>query len=84
MMYPPDQSELVEYQLKGGPGGRNYIGPPGSAGGGQKDQEIVSFDGRVMLLRAVDADVASRYGTGVYVRCTPTAGSVAQGGKTKQ
>jgi hypothetical protein len=44
----------------------------------------MSFDGRVMILRAVDADVATRYGTGVYVRCAPAAGSVAQGGKNKQ
>jgi hypothetical protein len=84
MMYPPDQSELVEYRLKGGQGGKNYIGPAGEPGGGQKDQEIVSFDGRVMTLRAVDPDVASRYGTGVYVRCAPAAGSVAQGAKGKK
>jgi hypothetical protein len=84
MMYPPDQSELVEYRLKGGPGGKNYIGPAGDPGGGQKDQEIVSFDGRVMTLRAIDPDVATRYGTGVYVRCAPAAGSVAQGAKSKQ
>jgi hypothetical protein len=84
MMYPPDQSELVEYYLKGSRAGKNYIGPPGEPGGGQKDQEIVSFDGRVMVLRAIDADIASRYGTGVYVRCAPAAGSVAQGGKRKQ
>src|SRR6516225_13394 len=84
MMYPPDQSELVEYRLKGATGGKNYIGPAGDPGGGQKDQEIVSFDGRVMTLRAVDPDVATRYGTGVYVRCAPAAGNVAQGAKSKQ
>ena len=66
MMYPPDQSELVEYRLKGSQGGKNYIGPAGEP---EKDQEILSFDGRVMLLRSVDPDVATRYGTGVYVRC---------------
>jgi len=84
MMYPPDQSELVELRLKGSPAGKNYIGPAGEPGGGQHDQEIMSFDGRVMVLRAVDADVATRYGTGIYVRCAPAAGSVAQGGKNKQ
>jgi hypothetical protein len=84
MMYPPDQSELVELRLKGNTAGKNYIGPAGQPGGSQRDQEIMSFDGRVMILRAVDADVATRYGTGVYVRCAPAAGSVAQGGKNKQ
>src|SRR5206468_7706112 len=68
MMYLADQSQLQELRLKGGPGGRNYIGPPGEAGGPQ-DREITSFDGRVMILTFTDAEVAGRYGTGVYVRC---------------
>ena len=81
MMYPPDQTELVEYRLKGGQGGKNYIGPAGER---EKDQEILSFDGRVMLLRAVDPDVATRYGTGMSVRCAPLAGSVAQRKKAEK
>jgi len=72
MMYLADQSQLQELRLKGGPGGKNYIGPPGEAGGPQ-DREIVSFDGRVMILRFTDPEVAGRYGTGVYVRCAPRA-----------
>jgi hypothetical protein len=72
MMYPPDQSQMQEFWLKGGPGGKNYIGPHG-AGGANDDREIVSFDGRVMVLRYVDPEVAGRYGTGVYVRCAPKA-----------
>jgi hypothetical protein len=44
------------------------------------DREIVSFDGRVMLLRFTDPEIAGRYGTGVYVRCAPSAGGVAQRG----
>ena len=39
---------------------------------------MVSFDGRVMLLRYIDPEIAGRYGTGVYVRCAPSAGGVAQ------
>jgi hypothetical protein len=70
MMYLADQSELQELRLKGSPSGRNYIGPPGEAGGPQ-DREVVSFDGRVMVLRFTDPEVAGRYGTGVYVRCGP-------------
>ena len=81
MMYQPDQTELSELRLKGGPGGKNFIGPAGEPGGGTRDQEIVAFDGRVMILRAVDPEVSGRYGTGVYVRCAPAAGGVAQKGK---
>jgi hypothetical protein len=72
MMYPPDQAQMREFWLKGGPQGKNYIGPHGE-GGVAEDREVVSLDGRVMVLRYVDADVASRYGTGIYVRCAPRA-----------
>ena len=40
-------------------------GPPAI----QQDREVVTFDGRVLVLRWMDPEVASRYGTGVYVRC---------------
>jgi len=70
MMYLADSAQLQELRLKGSPSGKNYVGPPGPAGGPQ-DREIVSFDGRVMLLRWMSPEVASRYGTGVYVRCGP-------------
>jgi hypothetical protein len=72
MMYPPDQSQMQEFWLKGSPGGKNFIGPHGDAGG-TDDREIMSFDGRVMVLRFVDTEVAGRFGTGVYVRCAPRA-----------
>lgn len=74
VMHLADQSEPQELQLKGLAGGKTFIGPEGEAGG-QQDREIVSFDGRVMILRWVDTEVAARYGTAVYVRCegTPAA-----------
>jgi hypothetical protein len=68
MMYLADSAELQELVPKGSPSGKNYIGPPGDAGGPQ-DREIVSFDGRTMVLRWMDPEVAGRYGVGVYVRC---------------
>ncbi len=68
MMYLADSAQLQELQLKGSPSGKNYIGPPGPPGSMQ-DREIVSFDGRAMILRWMDPEVANRYGTGVYVRC---------------
>lgn len=70
MMYLADTPQLQELMLKGSPGGRNYIGPPGPAGGMQ-DREVVSFDGRTMILRWVNPEVQGRYGTGVFVRCAP-------------
>jgi hypothetical protein len=72
MMHLADQTQATELRLKGGPGGKNYIGPPG-ASGLPEDREIVSFNGRVMIARFVDPDVAGRFGTQVYVRCAARA-----------
>lgn len=68
MMYLADSAQLQELRLKGSQSGKNYIGPPGPAGG-TEDREIVSLDGRTMVLRWMDPEVAGRYGIGVYVRC---------------
>ena len=70
MMYLADSAQLHELHLKGSQSGINYIGPPGPAGGLQ-DRQIVSFDGRTMILRWMNPEVAGRYGVGVYVRCGP-------------
>jgi hypothetical protein len=70
MMYLADSAQLHELVLKGSTDGKNYIGPPGPAGGMQ-DREVVSFDGRTMVLRWLDPEVAGRYGIGVYFRCAP-------------
>jgi len=78
LMYLADQSELQELRLKGSQNGQNYIGPAGEPAGGPQDREIVSFDGRIMVLRFVNPEINGRYGTGVYVRCAPAAGGVAQ------
>jgi len=72
MMYLADSSELQELRLKGSTSGRDYIGPAGRTPGAQ-DREIVSFDGRVMILKYVDSEVDGRYGTGIFVRCAPRA-----------
>jgi hypothetical protein len=72
MMYLADSSQLQELRLKGSQSGKDYIGPAGDTPGMQ-DREIVSFDGRVLLLKFVDPEVDGRYGTGIYVRCAPRA-----------
>jgi hypothetical protein len=70
LMYLADSAQLNELYLKGSPSGKNYVGPPGPAGGPQ-DREIVAFDGRTMVLRWTNPEVGNRYGTSVYVRCGP-------------
>ncbi len=70
MMYLADNAQLQELELKGSESGQNYVGPPGPPGG-MEDRQIVSFDGRTMVLKWMDPEVAGRYGTGVYVRCAP-------------
>jgi hypothetical protein len=72
IMHLADQATPQELDLKGSPGGKNYIGPAGPAGG-EQDREVLSFDGRVMITRFIDKDAATRYGTMVYVRCGPKA-----------
>jgi hypothetical protein len=68
MMYLADSAQLQELRLKGSQSGKNYVGPPGPAGGPQ-DREVVAFNGRSMVLRWMDSEISGRYGTGVYVRC---------------
>src|SRR5262245_34630649 len=72
MMYIADSTQLQELRLKGTQAGKDYIGPAGQTPGPQ-DREIVSFDGRVLVLKYVDPEVDGRYGTGIFVRCAPRA-----------
>jgi hypothetical protein len=72
MMYLADSSQLQELRLKGSTAGKDYIGPAGRTPG-KDDREILSFDGRVMILKYVDPEVDGRYGTGIFVRCAPRA-----------
>jgi hypothetical protein len=69
MMHLPDQKQPSELKLKGAQGGKNFIGLPEEPVGTGSDREIMSFDGRVLVMRYVDPDAANRYGNQVYVRC---------------
>jgi len=71
MMHLADQATPTELRLKGAQGGKTFIGPADDPPGGQQDREVVSFDGRVLVLRWMDTEVQGRYGTMVYVRCGP-------------
>ena len=70
MMHLADQAKAEELRLKGAPGNKTYIGPEGEPAGAQ-DREVIAFDGRVLILRWMDSEVQGRYGTMVYVRCSP-------------
>src|SRR5262245_42226414 len=69
MMHLYDNPRIQELAIKAASGGLNYIGPSSEPAAGPSDREIVSFDGRVLVLRWLDPEVASRYGTMIYVRC---------------
>ena len=71
MMHLADQPQPEELRLKGAPGGKTYVGPAGDSPGSAQDREVLSFDGRILILRWMDSEVQSRYGTMVYVRCGP-------------
>jgi hypothetical protein len=83
IMHLADQSQPTELILKGGPDGKNYIGKPDEPAGGASDREIVSFDGRVLVTKFVDQEVAGRYGTSVYVRCAAAGTAAPKGTKKK-
>lgn len=67
IMHLADEKEPEELFLKTS-GGKTYLGPAGPAPMAE-DREIVSMDGRIMIMRFMDADVVKRYGTSIYVRC---------------
>jgi hypothetical protein len=63
-----DNPQMQDMNLKGSVQGKTYVGP-GAEPAGMDDREIASFDGRVMILKWVDPEVAGRYGNMVLVRC---------------
>ncbi len=72
MMLTHDSPAIVEVQIKANQEGKTFIGP-GAEPGGPDDRQVVSYDGRVLVLKWVDPEVAGRYGTAVLVRCAPKA-----------
>jgi hypothetical protein len=68
MMLNHDSPNIVEHMIKASADGKTYIGP-GPDAGGADDRELISFDGRVLVLKWVDPEVAGRYGFMVLVRC---------------
>jgi hypothetical protein len=65
-----DNPSVQEMTIKASDDGKTFVGP-GAEAGSVDDREVVSFDGRVLVLKWVDPEVAGRYGTMVLVRCGP-------------
>jgi hypothetical protein len=68
MMLGHDNPQIQEMNLKGSVQGKTYVGP-GPDPAGADDREVVSFDGKTLILKWVDPEVAGRYGNMVLVRC---------------
>jgi hypothetical protein len=68
MMHVADDPTPHELTLKGGPGGKTYLGfegPPGD----EQDREILSMSDNIFVARFVSPEINARYGTLIYVRC---------------
>jgi hypothetical protein len=78
LMHLADASQLQELVLKAGSDGKVYLGPPGPAPD-RLDRELIAFDGRMLVLRWIEPEVANRYGTMVFIRC----GAPGTAGKRK-
>ena len=76
-----DSPAVQDMTIKASMEGRTFVGPGPEAGGGD-DREVVSFDGRVLVLKWVDPEVGSRYGTMVLVRC-PAPGTAPQAARKR-
>ena len=72
LMLTHDSPNIVEVKIKANQEGKTFIGP-GPEPGGADDREVISYNGRALILRWVDPEVAGRYGTQLLVRCAPTA-----------
>ena len=83
MMHLADQATPSELALKGAPGGKTYVGPKDEPPGSNDDREVVSFDGRILILKWMDPEVQGRYGTMVYVRCAPEGAKATKHAKPK-
>ncbi|WP_245431181.1 hypothetical protein [Rhodoplanes roseus] len=73
-----DSPQVQDMLVKGSAEGKTYIGPNPQSGD-PDDREVVSFDGRVLVMRWVDPEVAGRYGTMVLVRCGAEGTTASRG-----
>jgi hypothetical protein len=83
LMLGHDNPQVQEMSLKGSVEGKTYVGP-GDQPAGMDDREVVSFDGKVLILKWVDPEVAGRYGNMVLVRCEGKTHTAANRAKSAE
>jgi hypothetical protein len=83
MMLGHDNPQKVDMTLKGSVEGKTYVGP-GADPAGADDREVVTFDGRVLILKWVDPEIAGRYGNMVLVRCGAEGSAPARTARAKK
>jgi hypothetical protein len=83
LMLGHDSPQVQDMILKGSVEGKTYLGP-GADPAGADDREVVSFDGRVLILKWIDPEIAGRYGTMVLVRCGAEGTTPARTARAKR
>ena len=83
MMLGHDNPAVQDMAIKGSYDNKTYIGP-GPTPAAADDREVVSFDGRVLILKWVDPEVAGRYGISVLVRCGAEGTTPARTARAKR
>jgi hypothetical protein len=73
MMHVADDTTIHELTLKGGPGGKTYLGFAGPPGDDQ-DREILASNDKMFVARYVNPETNARYGTFIYTRCNSARG----------
>lgn len=68
IMHVADDATPHELTLKGGPDGKTYLGFAGPPGDDQ-DRVVLSLTENMFVVKYIDADTNTRYGTLIYVRC---------------
>jgi hypothetical protein len=83
MMLGHDNPAVQDMAIKGSYENKTYIGPGPTPAAGD-DREVLSFDGRVLILKWVDPEIAGRYGNMVLVRCGAEGTTPARTARAKR
>ena len=83
LMYGHDNPAKQDMAIKGSYENKTYIGPGPTPAAGD-DREVLSFDGRVLILKWVDPEIAGRYGNMVLVRCGAEGTAPARTARAKR
>jgi hypothetical protein len=83
MMLGHDNPAVQDMAIKGSYENKTYIGPGPTPAAGD-DREVLSFDGRVLILQWVDPEIAGRYGNMVLVRCGAEGTTPARTARAKR